>query len=306
MNQTPDESSLIDAQDIAILMHRDAHFGGKFEFMIDYYEKEGKGIFPEFDIERIRELHEMEKRLEQNLAPLLLSGSDAERVGQAKTAYKKLRDLYEMTSQKSGVTQAQYPRLIADLILSEEEEPEQEMEAIIAEKEAIVPALLDLVRAEDFYDPLFPGYGLAPLLAAKCLGRIGDKRAVVALFELIGEKDFINEDLALDALKAIGDPAKSFLLKVLHGTPITYDNERAAVALLSFQDDPQVVDTAFAMLKKIDMKQHLLLASHLVLICEGLTKPEERKEFLALEEKPATPSMLKSDIKTIGNHWAML
>ena len=74
-----------------------------------------------------------------------------------------------------------------------------------------MPALIDLLRNEDFYDPLFPGYGEAPVLAAKCLGLIGDKRAIISLFEAIGEGDFFNEDIILDALHVIGNPARDFL-----------------------------------------------------------------------------------------------
>ena len=47
--------------DNAILMHRDAHFGGDFDVMLDYYQKEGKGISKDFDIERIQELAQVQK-----------------------------------------------------------------------------------------------------------------------------------------------------------------------------------------------------------------------------------------------------
>ncbi len=70
-------------------------FGGKFDFMLDYYVKEGKGVNPDFEIARIRELQVLETGMQQNLAGVLLSGPDAERVAEAKEAYKKLRDLYE-------------------------------------------------------------------------------------------------------------------------------------------------------------------------------------------------------------------
>jgi hypothetical protein len=29
--------SFVDSVDVAILMHRDVHFGGQFDFMVEYY-----------------------------------------------------------------------------------------------------------------------------------------------------------------------------------------------------------------------------------------------------------------------------
>lgn len=296
-----EEFSISDAIDHSILMHRDVHFGGKFPLMIEYYQKDGKGIYPDFEIARIQKLEEIERNLEQNLAGMLLTGAEAERVAQAKEAYEKLKDLYDPKLNNDAA--AQYPRLLADLILSEEEEPENEISAIVAEKKAIVPALMELVRAEDFYDPLFPGYGLAPALAAKCLGRIGDKRAITVLFEAIGESDIAFEDLALNALKNIGEPAKEFLMKVLHGRPITYDNERAAICLLQFKDDPEVASICLSILKELDLKQHMVFATYLILACEGLSNEALRKDFIKISNGSNVPKMLQRDFQTIIQHW---
>lgn len=290
--------SLADATDIAILMHRDVHFGGQFDEMIDYYEKGGKGVNPDFEIARIRFLEDLEKKMKQNLAPLLLSGPDAEKVSAAKEAYKKLRTLYDQKP-----TKIKHPRLIADLILSENEDPEEEIAAIVNEKSAIVPALIQLLRSEEFHDSLFPGYGQAPLLAVKCLGKIGDKRAIIVLFESIGEEDVFDEEIALDALKAIGEPAKEFLLKVLHGRPLTFDNERAALALGRFKEDRQVIQQCFEMLKGLNFKKDILLAEYLVFACAGLQDPHQRQEFLRLADLPTTPVTMKHDIKTAAKEW---
>jgi hypothetical protein len=292
--------SFVDSVDVAILMHRDVHFGGQFDFMVEYYEKGGKGVNQEFDIERIKALMQVEKQMKQNLAPLLLSGVDAEKIAKAKEAYKKLRDLYQY---QRGSKAHKYPLLIADLILTEDEEATNEIAAVVAEKGTIVPALIQLIRSEDLYDSLFPGYGEAPTLAIKCLGLIGDKRAIISLFESIGEGDFMSENLALDALKAIGAPAKEFLMKVLHAQPITYDNERAALALDRFKDDPEVASNCFAMLKSLDFKKNSILADYLVLACEGLSSQTERKEFLKLAELPAVPPTVQQDIRAIAKEW---
>lgn len=284
--------------DNAILMHRDAHFSGDFNAMLDYYRQQGRGISNDFDIARIEELATTEKDSGQNLSPIMLSGAEAEKVADARKAYKDLRDLYEMEDVKS-----QIPKLVADLILAENNETEAAMRAVIAEKTAAVPALIDLLRSEEFYDPLFPGYGLAPTLAAECLGQIGDKRAIISLFEAIGTGDFFNENAILSALKTIGDPAKEFLLKVLHGRPLTNDNDQAAVALIAFKDDPAVGSACLKMLQEIDLKTHLPLATYLILTCEGLSTEQERNELIALGDKPATPKTLKQDILAVSTHW---
>lgn len=167
--------------DNAILMHRDAHFGGDFDVMIDYYQKEGRGVCKDFDIERIQQMAHTEKSSGKNLSPLMLSGPEAEKVADARKTYQELREVCENKKATNTV-----PRLIAELILAENDEIPQAIKAVVAEKTAAVPALIDLLRSEDFYDPLNPGYGEAPALAAKCLGQIGDKRAIISLFEAIG------------------------------------------------------------------------------------------------------------------------
>lgn len=289
---------LANALDIMILMHRDAHFSGNFDIMLDYYRKGGKGVVPEIDIKRIEELAEMERRMQQNLAAVLLTGADAESVARAKEVYKSLRDLYE-----KGGTKNKYPLLIADLILTEDEEAYTEIAAIVAEKAAIVPSLIELLRSEDMYNSLFPGYGLAPALALKCLGLIGDKRAIISLFESIGESDLLNEEIALEALRHIGKPAKEFLLKVLHGRPLNEDNERAAIALVHFKQDPEVSAACFEMLKNPEVRKDISLSTYLVLACEGLTNTPYKSEFLAMAEDPSIPKALRNDMKAVAKEF---
>lgn len=293
-----ESSPLSYAIDNAILMHRDAHFGGKFDTMLDYYRNGGRGVSNDFTIERIEELSNTETKTGKNLAPFMLSGAEAEKVARSRLLYQQLRDLYEVKKPKSPI-----PTLIADLILAEEDEIDDAVKAAAEQKSAIVPALIDLLRNEEFYDPLFPGYGQAPLLAAQCLGKIGDKRAIISLFESIGSGDFFNEDMILNALHSIGKPAKEFLVKVLHGKPLNIDNEHAAVALVNFKDDPEVASTALKMLHEIDLPTHTSLATYLALICEGLTSQEERNAFLALAKKPHIPKSLQQDMIAVSHAW---
>lgn len=292
------EFPLVDALDREILMHRDAHFGGLFSIMIDYYRQHGKGENPDFSIDRIESLAVMEKELGQNLAALFLDISEMEKVAEARQAYKDLRAIYEVANPKSKV-----PQLIADLILSDDEEAEKEIAALAAQKEAALPALLNLLREEKWTDPLFPGYGHAPELAVKCLGLIGDKRAIISLFEALGQGDFFADEEILLALKHIGLPAKEFLLKVVKGKPYNEDNERAAMALGAFRGDSNVIETCFNLMKDPHVQQDHALFSYLALDCEGIELAPFRAEFMALAENDALPYDLKEELRTIIKSW---
>jgi hypothetical protein len=289
---------LVDSIDHEILMHRDVHFGGKFPIMLDYYRQEGKGVQPEFDIVRIERLALLEEQLKQNLAALFLAAPEIQKVADAREAYKQLRAIYQVKKPKTP-----YPRLIADLILSEEEEPEAEISAIVAEKDKIVPTLIDILRSEELYDPLFPGYGQAPFLAIQCLGRIGDKRAIISLFEALGEGDFFADDQIVKALKAIGEPARDFLLHVLNGRPINEDNEKAAIALIAFKEDEGVANYCFDLLQKPDVQKDPCLPTYLVLACAGLKDPVRRQALKVMALDSHLPSLLREDIKVLMHDW---
>lgn len=293
-----DEIQLNDETDAAILMHRDSHFGGQFPIMLEYYRNDGVGIMEEFTLGRIEELAAYEMRTGTNLAALLLSGPDAERISKAREAYANLKAIYETKNHRN-----RHPQLIADLILSEDFEPNAEIDAVVAEKSAIVPTLIDLVNNEDFYDPLFPGYGHAPGHALICLQKIGDKRAIIALFESIGKHDFFNEDTAIQALFHIGAPAKEFLLKVLRSKPITYDNERAATALVAFEEDEEVAHACWEVLRELDLRTNMGIAGYLILCCEGLKKVEDREAFIELSKSEKVPRELKVDFEAIKHAW---
>lgn len=295
---SPEEFPITDSIDQAILMHRDAHFGGHFDFMLDYYKNPNKGVNEEFTLDKIIALADMERQMGTNLASLVLSGPDAEKVAKSKTAYKNLRSLYENPTKDK-----KYALLIADLILSEEELPEKEIEAIVAEKGAIVRSLIELLRSEDYYDPLMPGYGKAPLLAAKCLGLIGDKRAIIALFEALGEGDFFDETIELEALKAIGEPAKEFLLNVVRARPLNDDNEKAAIALIQFKDDLSVASSCFQLLQVEDVKKNPILATYLVMACENINQTEFRQDFIKMSDDPTVDKMLRLDMKALIKEW---
>jgi HEAT repeat protein len=293
-----DEYALTDDPDHQIVMHRDAHFSGSFAAMLGYYAQEGKGVNPEFEIERIEELMQMESALGENLASTLLSDEEREKVKQAKKLYMDLRDLYE---QNLG---SNIPRLIADLILCEEEEPTELISQLVAKGTTVSAPLIDLIRTDDFYDPLFPGYGLAPALAAKCLGLIKDPRAIKPLFEAMGKEGFFAEEEIIEALHQIGTPARDFLIQVITTLPITNDSERAAIALIRFEEDESAAQACLEMLKNEKSWKYPSFATYLVLGCAGLKRAEDREAFVSLMKNSNVSPDLLYEMKHIASSWS--
>jgi hypothetical protein len=289
---------LSDAVDNEILMHRDSHFGGKFSIMLDYYESEGKGTDPEIKLSRIHQLMEMEQQLGKNLAPAMLTGPEAEEVGRAREAYKQLRSIYEIENLQSPI-----PRLISDLILTEDEEAEKEVDAVVQAGPDIVPSLISLLMKDEYLNPLFPGYGFAPILAAECLGKIGDESSIRSLFEVIGKDSEEIEMAAIDALRNIGDPAKTFLIQVLEGRPFTADNRNAGMALgLGFIGDEEVASTCFEQLKVWEGEENQTFLGFLVLSCVGL-QSELRDSFKVWAESRPFSSDLSFEFEAVFSDW---
>ena len=301
MEPSRDEFSLADEIDREIVLNREAHFSGSFDAMLAYYTEGGRGVNPDLSLSRIKELKALEKVEGKNLAAFYLDPEDIERIAAARALYKKLKALYNTSRSASSV-----PHLIADLILTENEDPKEEMAAITSKGSAITPALVDLLSSREFHDPLFPGYGQAPQLAAKCLGEIGDKRAIIGLFESIGNEDVLNEEISLDALCTIGKPAIDFLLRVLQSKPLTFDNERAAIALIHFPHTPEIAETFLKMLQEPSMLQQVPFVAYLILGCEGLTSAEDRHLFEELAKDPKTPSSLQKEMHSIMAIWRSL
>ncbi len=290
--------SFTDEIDHQILMHRDAHFGRNFQVMLDYYEGDHLGVQPEIDLERIGYLLELEQENGQDLAPLVLTPGEIEQVAKSLKAYRQLKALYTIENEKTPV-----PRLIADLILSEQEDPEEEIEAVVAQGAAAVPLLITLLQADDAFDPLYPGYGFAPLRAIVCLGRIKDTKAIVPLFEtLSGDLDF-EEDVILEAFQEIGEPAKQFLIKVLESRPLTADNLHAAFALGVFANDEAVAICCLKQLQDPDVQERLLLSTYLLCNCEGLRKKEYQESFKQLATSASFPVELKKEMSRIISSW---
>jgi hypothetical protein len=290
--------SILDKTELQILMHRDAHFSGKFPIMIQYYEKEGIGSHEEFNLELIINLEHVEKEYKQNLSSLYLTGADMERVARAKQAYLKLSDLFEIENPKS-----KHPQLIADLILSEEEGQEEAIKEVVKEGKEITASLTSLLKSDLFLDPLFPGYGLAPSLAAHCLGKIGYKNSVIPLFESIGQGTADFDETIISALSSIGQESKQFIIERIKSRPITEDNIRAAMTASSFGESPEIASLCFEELQKEDSLRNLSLCSYLVLSCYELRGEKERLLFTSFVNNPSFPNSLKEEGKSIIKSW---
>ncbi len=294
-----EHTPLVDSVYNEILMHRDIHFGCQFEAMLEYYRNGGKGIQSQITEELIQTAWDFESESDQNLAPVLLSVTEIERVIEAKALYDNLRKLYEEEYSKNVI-----PRLIADLILSEEEEPQAEMEALIEQGIDSVPYLLELVRADHFYDPFFPGYGLAPMYAAECLGEIKDERAITPLFEMLGKESFFLEEAVLSALQKMGSITKNFLIMVLTNRPMTLDNEQAAIALSHFSKDKDVAIIALEQLKDPAVLQNVSMSVHLILLCRGLVEEEHKKTFDQITKSSSYPEVLRADFEFASKYFS--
>lgn len=290
-------TDMVDSIDMEILMHRDSHFGGNFDVMLDYYKQDGVGVVPDFEIEEIKKLQIMENELGQNLSEVYLPEMAKETVEEAKKLYQELRNVYEdENARKEGV-------LLSDLILSEEEYPQKEIDALIKEGGKAVPLLIHLISSQTFYDPLFPGYGRSPIFAAKCLAGIQDERAIPPLFEALGHENFFTDEEIILALASFGDLAKAFLLKRLAQEPFSKDNEQAAIALSGFTEDEEIASTSLKVLEKEETLRNPHFASYLIFACSDLTKSLERERFIALSKKKEISSSIKSEMMIVIKNW---
>ncbi len=269
------------SDDIAnlILMHRNAHFGGKFAFMLNYYENEGPGCSSDFDHLTINKLAIIQEKMGQDLALCRLSATEHEQVKNVLQIYQGLRKLHSISQDSTSI-----PSLLADLILTEEHNPQKEIDLLAQNKKA-AHYLIDILKSEEFLDPLFPGYGKTPTHVAKCLGQMQSEKAIIPLFESMKAEHFLHEEAAILALKNIGAPAFDFLMNVLKKQPFTRDNEKAAICLTSFDENETFALTSLEILQNFQVLNLPNLVVHLILACLGLKEEKDIEVFLELEKQ---------------------
>ena len=287
---------LLNAEDVEILMHRDAHFGSNFNVMIDYYNQDGIGVMPDFDLERIHYLKEKEEEMGEDLSINFMPFTAKGVVDHAKKLYVDLRSVYEEDTKGIGP-------LISDLILTESEEPEAEISALLPYGEEAAKALLHLLTTDSFFDPLFPGYGRAPTYAAAALAKMKYEKAIPFLFTAIGQDNFFVDEALIQALVSFGKPAKEFLLKRLRGSPYTKDNETAIIALSSFEEDSEIARQALELLEDPQTFKHEAFAIYLVFACSSLKEQGDRHRFKAISHLSHVPRAIKAEMEMVIKHY---
>jgi len=250
---TFDQSALplFDEEDRLIVLHRDAHFSGSFSAMLEYYQhEEAKGICEDISVERIEELAQIEKELGKNLSSLLFSDSDHSRITHAKMVSEHFSILASQDTPEGR---------FAAVILSEEPEDLEALAVLLHEKAEL---LIRLASSDFFADPLFPGYGTIPRVAITILMHMKCEEAIPKLFPLIGQTDFLTEEVLLQFFLHLGEPAKLFGVQQLIARPITLDNERAMLLLLKFLPDAELDRLFREQLQQVDsgrFHEYLLL-----------------------------------------------
>lgn len=287
---------LIDTIDLEILMHRDVHFGGNFSIMLEYYENDGVGAMPDFEISRIKKLLQEEERLSINLSDSLLPDAAKHSCEMAKEMYFSLREVYEDKNSK------ELQVLISDLILSEDEHPTKEIEALVAYGKPALKPLIDLLHTDKLYDPLFPGYGRSPIFAAEVLAKIQDEKAIAPLFGALGQENFFTDEAMITALASFGKKAEAFLLSQMEMRPFSKDNEHAAIVLTSMPESEAVAKSCLKLLKEKDVRNNESFANYLILGCSGLKTSSEKEEFKSLAKD--LPGYIKSEMHLIAKSWS--
>lgn len=297
------EQYLIDEEDKDILMHRDAHFGGSFPAMLDYYVNAKKGSVLDVSLKRIKYLQECEEKLQKNLSPMLLSGPDAEQVKASKKMYSDLRAVLDNAKDPNSLAVQ-----IAELILSENEDLEADAQHIAQFGKAAAPFLIEIVDSQVLRENLFPGFGFAPAISALALGYLKADEALESLYLLMKQNPDEYELFVLKAFKDMGPKAQDFLTRILRSRPINYTNAQAAFALLQFQEndpDNEIANLFFEELQKKEVQQtkEASLALYLIAGCEDLPI-DRRKDFIELMKTGTFSPEAKEELNFLFKRWA--
>lgn len=285
---------MLDAVDMEILMHRDAHFSSSFPIMVEYYRKGGPGVMSDFSSERLLELQYMEEKYGKNFCDIALPEAAKKEVSGAKEMYSRFREVYQGDSEVA--------KKLSDLILSEEDSPDDEIDAVMRMGPEMIPHLIDLIRSDHFYDPLYPGYGRSPALAARCLGKMPDERALAPLFEAVGRGDFWADECMMTALHGLGESAKVFLIERLYTKPVTSATYSACACLGCFSSDPEIGKAAWTVLKDPEYQKNDTLNAYLILLSENLDHENDRREFTAWVEGLEKTDLI-SEAQLIIKNW---
>jgi hypothetical protein len=285
---------LFDEEDRDILMHREAHFASNFDLMLQAYKAEDPSSVLDIDLARIYELKYLEEKLGKSLAPLVLHAQDAQTIKRVRTMYRLFQELLQ--EEKNPLYVA-----MAELILAED--PIEEVEKRCLElQDVCVSPLITIIQSDILYDPVYPGYGLAPMRAAHILGVLKADQAIPYLFYMLSSDTFDTQSAALQALKKIGEKAKIFCIEHLQSRPFSKSNELAAMALASFSCDDQIAQALIHELQDPKVWFEEPLVFYILASSEALPK-STHEAFYEILNNPSLPQEVRDEMQLITKMW---
>jgi hypothetical protein len=229
---TGEAFQIVDEEDREILLQRDAHFGGSFIAMQEHYEKfSGQdmpgyyGVLETISLSRILFLADVERRLGKNLAPKILSGSDAEHVALARTAYERIAQLSNEPFSIPLQLFLDCTNSFGERSLTQEEKDTLRRNPKL---------LLELAAADQFRDSLFPGFGYAPLRALKWLVEAHVEEALPLCFNLLAVAQEEEEEELFSLIPKFGGEAFEYARRTFLSRPVTPFHEKLMLVLLHF------------------------------------------------------------------------
>ena len=252
----------------------------------------GVGVQEDFDIERIKDLaaHDSAGHMADDILPEHAKSD----VIFAKELYKKFRDCYDESDE--------LPKKLADLLLSESWDPQNEIAALMPFCKRAIKPLVEILLQDYFYNPLNPGYGRGPINAAIALKTMGNTDAIPHLFNALG-KSFSVDEVIINALMSFGKDGVEFLQDRLKGMPYTEDNYKAAMALASFPINDETAEIALNLLQHKETFAHPPFVSYLICICEGLENSVERETFAKIANSKELDKHLREEMNLIMKFW---
>lgn len=289
--------NLTDESHHLILMLRESHFRGQFDLMLQSFNNENFiGNNLDIDIQEIEYLEKIEKKLQQNLAPLLLSPSEAERIYKSRLMYENLKKIYLLENEEKD----KKSRILADFLLIEFSPFDKEVDAIVQLKDAIIPDLLNIINNSNFYDPVFPGFGEIPKIAIECLSKINNPKVIPNIFSLLGKENFSDDDLSF-ILSKFNNDAKNFFQKILFSLPITKDHSMAAFCLTHF-NNLETIKFCERLLYIPDYHEDPLLLYYLINIAIQNSNPN-LIQYIQEKIYKKLPKNLQKEIDLIVRDW---
>ncbi len=292
--------SLIDEEDKKIILHREVHFGGSFPVMQEYYANEDhRGVMDDISPERIKFLADVEVKLGKNLAPFLLSGSDAEHIARAKKLYKSIEHAINQAEEarKTDFSSGVKVDLLTQILFEEGNKP-WTLEQMQQFKE-FPEILFTLAASDEFRDELSPGYGKAPLEAIRLIGQLQISKGMDILFRVFPSASDDEEEVLIAALVSFGSKALDKTTQYLTSRPITPLHEKMASLLVAFLPNQVALNAALNMLCQRDIIE-TPVARWLLLVLEDLPKEERRTWVKKFQEMKLPKHILDTIEKNLA------